>query len=160
MSTTDVVSKCRECGEIRRAGYSIADHSTRDHCDGQLDFFCTVCRKFIDQLTCPTCIGRTREAQELAQRRRREAILRWRSMPLVAEVHSMLRLNPWFRKALDDWEQREALRRDQKRDLMIVAGTLVGGMLVPQAWKPLVFVGMLAVGFVVASLNTISDHAD
>lgn len=72
----------------------------------------------------------------------------------------MLRLNPWFRKALDDWEQREALRRCQKRDLKIIAVTLVGGMLLPQAWKPLVFIGILAVGFVVASVKTIAHDAD
>jgi|688.fasta_scaffold08419_16 uncharacterized membrane protein YbaN (DUF454 family) len=81
-------------------------------------------------------------------------------MPVVAQVHSMLRLNPWFRKALDDWEQREGLRRGQKRDLLIVAVTLVGGMFLPQAWKPLVYVGIVAVGFVVASLKTIPDDAD
>jgi len=160
MATADVVSKCRECGEVRPAGYSNADHGKRDHCDGQLDRYCTVCRKFIDQATCPACIGRAREAQEVAQRRRRETILRWRSMPVVAQAHSMLRLNPWFRKALDDWEQREALRRGQKRDLTIFTATLVGGMLLPQAWKPLVFVGILALGFIVASLKTIPDDAD
>jgi hypothetical protein len=160
MATADIVSKCRECGAVRPAGYSSADHGTRDHCDGQLDRYCTVCRKFIYQATCPLCTARIREAHELAQRRRREAILRWRNMPVVAQVHSMLRLNPWFRKALDDWEQREGLRRGQKRDLLIVAVTLVGGMFLPQAWKPLVYVGIVAVGFVVASLKTIPDDAD
>lgn len=160
MATADVVSKCRECGEVRPPGYSRADHSARDHCDGQLDRYCTVCHKFIDQATCPSCIGRVREARELAQRLRREAILRWRSMPVVAQLHGMLQLNPWFRKALDDWEHREALRRVQKRDLLIVAVTLVAGMLLPQAWKPLAYVGIVAVGFVVASLKTIPDDAD
>ena len=81
-------------------------------------------------------------------------------MPVVAQLHGMLRLNPWFRKALDDWEQREALRRGQKRDLMLVAVTLVGGMFLPQAWKPLVFIAIVAIGFVVASLKTIPDDVD
>lgn len=81
-------------------------------------------------------------------------------MPIAAQMHGLLRLNPWFRKALDDWEQREAMRRGQKRDLMTVAVTLVGGMLLPQAWKPLMLIGILATGFFVASLKTIPDDTD
>lgn len=157
MATADVVLKCRDCGEVRPSGYSNADHSSRDHCDGKLDYYCTVCRKFIVEAACPSCIGRAREAEELARRRRQESIVRWRSMPVVAQVHSLLRQSPWFRRALDDWEHREGLRRLQKRDLTLIASALFAGMLLPQAWRTLAFVGIFALGCLLVSLKTLPD---
>jgi len=157
MATVDVVSKCRECGAVRPSGFSNADHSSRDHCDGKLDNYCTVCRKFIDEAICPSCIGRAREAEELVRRRRQETIARWRSKPVLSQLHFLLRQNTWLRRALEDWEHREGLRCLQKRDLLLIATALIAGMLLPLTWRNLVLAGIFALAVLVMSLKTLPD---
>jgi uncharacterized Zn finger protein (UPF0148 family) len=64
--------KCRSCGTVYPTTYSLKEHSDRDHCDGPLDYYCSVCSCFVPKpdSVCPVCETKAQKAAE--QKRRQE----------------------------------------------------------------------------------------
>jgi len=71
-----VSKKCRVDGNIYGPSYLDEEHHDNEHCDGPLDFYCQICKKWVPSVICDACEKREqekrREQEEKQERRRRE----------------------------------------------------------------------------------------
>lgn len=157
MGDSLVVLKCRECGATRAIGYGCAEHSRLDGCDGQLDFYCNACRRFVPVEKCATCEHRAGEADKQQLRERKKRITKLLSMPGVSLAYACLRRWSWFERASEDFIERGGLARQQKKDVAVAAGVVVLGLCAP-AWMRVVLWSSITLSvLLVLCCRTLSD---
>jgi len=157
MSTASLVLKCRTCGEIKSVGFSCAKHRDFDHCDGSLDQYCKTCKKFTGAPSCSLCERRSSDEEDRAKHQRQTIIKRWRSYPVILQLHWALSQSDWGKRALDDFEYRCGLQVSQKRDAKLMCAGLCVGILLPASFDPVVFMCIAVGAYFIISLKTLPD---
>ena len=157
MSTASLVLKCRTCGEIKSVGFSCAKHRDFDHCDGSLDQYCKTCKKFTGAPSCSLCERRSSDEEDRAKHQRQTIIKRWRSYPVILQLHWALSQSDWGKRALDDFEYRCGLQVSQKRDAKLMCAGLCVGILLPASFTPVVFMCIAVGAYFIISLKTLPD---
>lgn len=157
MSTASLVLKCRTCGEIKSVGFSCAKHRDFDHCDGSLDQYCKTCKKFTGAPSCSLCERRSSDEEDRAKRKRQTIIKRWRSYPVILQLHWAISQSDWGKRALDDFEYRCGLQLSQKRDAKLICAGLCVGILLPASFTPVVFMCIAVGAYFIISLKTLPD---
>lgn len=158
MADSLVVLKCRECGASRATGYTEAEHSRLDGCDGCLAFYCNACRSFITTAECASCESHVRKAEKRRLHERRARIEKLLSTPGISLAYSLLRRWPWFEAASDDFVALGGVARGKKNELAMAAGAAALGMCAPP-WMQIVLWMLIAVlVFVLLCSRTLPDH--
>lgn len=157
MTASATVLKCRECGEIRPAGYGAEKHSEIDGCDGRLDPYCNNCHKFLISGECTQCESHAREAERRRSLHRKARIEQILSTPGLSLTYSLLRRWPWFRALSDDFVDQAGITARSKRELSLTAGLTALGMCAP-AWMQVLLWGFIAVStLLVCTAPTVPD---
>ena len=157
MSTASLVLKCRTCGENRPAGFSCAKHRDLDHCDGSLEQYCSICKKFTGAPSCSLCERRSSDEADRARHQRQAVIKRWRSYPVILQLHWAISQSTWGKRAVDDFEYRCGLQVTQKRDLKLICAGLCVGVLLPPSYSPVVFMCIVICAYFIISLTTLPN---
>jgi cation transport ATPase len=63
--TNTVKYKCDQCGSMYAISYTTKEHHDKEHCDGQLVFYCDACKAWVpDQSVCKKCENQAQAAEE------------------------------------------------------------------------------------------------
>ncbi len=158
MMASQTVLKCRECGEIRPAGYRADKHSAIDGCDGRLDPYCENCRKFLISDECAQCENNAREAERQRNLERKARIERVLSTPGLSIAYSLLRRWPWFRAFSDDFIERAGITARRKHELALAAGIAAVSLCAPTWMQVLLWCLIFASVLVVCTMPTVTNE--